>query len=75
MSRIALPEFLTRAELARRWRARVRTIERRIKDGVVRPVRAVAGGRVLIPRVEVLLAEHTMLLGAEDRPQPRTRGG
>lgn len=54
-----LPPFVTKAELSRRYRRSVRSIERDIAAGRFKTVQV--GGRVLIPRSEVLLFEHRLV--------------
>lgn len=54
-----LPPYCTKRELADRFRRSVRSIERDISAGRFRAIKV--GGRVLIPREEVLLFEHQLM--------------
>lgn len=60
-----LPPFLTKAEVARRYQRSVRSVERDIVAGRYKTIQV--GGRVLIPRSEVLLFEHRLTAASLDQ--------
>ena len=51
-----LPPYLTKDEVAARYRRSVRSVERDIAAGRFSAVRV--GGRTLVPRTEILLNDH-----------------